>query len=381
MTATTSPRASAGAGSADDQRLPRSSIIDCDIHNVLSPGSLDPYLSDRWLRHQRTFGHRRPTGNLYPKGSPNAARTDAVPPSGLAPGADLGFMQHQHLDPMGVEYGVLNCLGGGPTQLDVEYGAALCRATNDWQIEEWYAKDPRLRCGIVVPTEDGALAAREIDRLAGHPAFVQVLLLARTSAPLGDRRYWPIYEAAARHDLPVGVHFGGEAGVPVTATGRPSFYIEDHVVMSSAFQAHVTSLVLSGVFDHLPNLRLAMIEGGFAWLPSLMWRLDAQWRRFGAEVPHLRRRPSDYVADHFWFTTQPMEEPQRRADLLTVFEHLGGVDKIMFSTDYPHWDFDSPVHALRVKLPAGQREQIYSENAREFYRLPARADHGEDHPR
>ena len=380
--ATVLERSVPNPGHAEAERTPRLSIIDCDIHNVLSPGSLDPYLSDRWRRHQRTFGGRRHTGDVYPKGSPGAARTDAQPPSGLAAGADLGFMQRQHLDPMGVEYGVLNCLGGGPVQLDAEYAAALCSATNNWQIEEWYDKDPRLRCGIVVPMENGTLAAREIDRLAGHPAFVQVLLLARTSAPLGDRRYWPIYEAAARHDLPVGVHFGGGArGVPVTATGWPSFYLEDHAVMSTAFQAHVTSLVLAGVFDHLPTLRMAMIEGGFAWLPSLMWRLDAQWRRFGAEVPHLRRRPSEYVADHFWFTTQPIEEPQRRADLLTVFEHLGGVDKIMFSTDYPHWDFDSPVHALRVKLPTGQRQQIYTENAREFYRLPARAEQGEDHQR
>ena len=66
-------------------------IIDCDIHNVLSPGSLDPYLSNRWLRHRRTFGSREHEGNVYPKGSP--ARYDAVPPSGLAAGADLSFMK------------------------------------------------------------------------------------------------------------------------------------------------------------------------------------------------------------------------------------------------------------------------------------------------
>ncbi|MET0693345.1 MAG: amidohydrolase family protein [Propionibacteriaceae bacterium] len=354
-------------------RGPRFPIIDCDIHNVISPGSLDPYLSNRWLQHQRTYGSREHTGAVYPKGSPGAARTDAAPPSGLAPGADLGFMQEQHLDPMGVEYGVLNCLGGGTGQLDVEYGAALSSATNDWQLDEWIAKDDRLRGGIVVAMEDGELAAREIDRWADHPGFIQVLLVARTSAPLGDRRYWKIYEAAARHDLPVGVHFGGGSrGVPVTAAGWPSFYLEDHAVMSSAFQAHVTSLVLSGVFDRYPTLRIALIEGGFAWLPSLTWRLDAQWKRFGSEVG-LRRRPSDYIRDHFWFTTQPIEEPHRRGDLARVFEHLGGVDKVMFSTDYPHWDFDSPTHAFQERIPADVKERIYTENARAFYGLPARS--------
>ncbi len=97
-------------------------IIDCDIHNVISPGSLDPYLPDRWLRHHRTYGGRQHTGAVYPKGSPAAARADAAPPSALAPGADLEFMQHQHLDAMGVEFGVLNCLGGGSSQLNAEYG-------------------------------------------------------------------------------------------------------------------------------------------------------------------------------------------------------------------------------------------------------------------
>ncbi|WP_230207914.1 hypothetical protein [Microlunatus sp. Gsoil 973] len=102
----------------DRDRPSRLTIIDCDIHNVISPTSLDPYLPNRWLQHHRLYGSRQHTGAVYPKGSPGAARADAAPPSGLAAGADLGFMQQQHLDPMGVEFGVLNCLGGGPAQLN-----------------------------------------------------------------------------------------------------------------------------------------------------------------------------------------------------------------------------------------------------------------------
>ena len=113
-------------------------------------------------------------------------------------------------------------------------------------------------------------------------------------------------------------------------------------------------------------------EGGFAWLPSLAWRMDTHWERFRAEVPQVRRRPSEYLREHFWMTTQPIEEPHRPADLHKVFEHLGGTDKVMFSTDYPHWDFDHPAHAFQVRLPAAQRDGIYTENARAFYKLPAR---------
>ncbi|WP_170304524.1 amidohydrolase family protein [Microlunatus speluncae] len=353
-------------------KRPRHAIIDCDIHNTVSADSLDRFLPERWLRHKRTFGGRQHTGAVYPKQSPGGgARRDSWPPSGMLPGADLDFMRVQHLDPMNVEFGILNCLSGAGTQLNAEYSAVLSTATNEWQIAEWFEKDQRLRGGIIVPAEDGELAAAEIDRMAGHPGFVQVLLVARTAEPLGRRKYWPIYRAAERHGLPVGIHFGGGGrGVPVSAAGWPSYYLEDHVSMSQAFQAHVVSLVIEGVFERFPKLRIALIEGGFAWLPPLAWRLDAHVARLADEVPHLTRKPSDYIRDHLWVTTQPIEEPHRPRDLHTVFEQLGGVDKVMFSTDYPHWDFDSPTGAFQVPLDPEQRRKIFTENARAFYELP-----------
>lgn len=366
MTETVAAPAAAGRTAAKQM------IIDCDIHNVMSPNSLDPYLSNRWLQHLRTYGSRQHSGNVYPKGSP--ARYDAFPPSGLKPGADLGFMQSHHLDALNVEFGILGALGPSGSQLDPEFSAALSAATNDWQIKEWLDPEPRLRAGMIVPAEHSEQSVAEIERLAGHPGFVQVLLVARSAAPLGDRRYWKMYEAAARHDLPVGIHYGGGVrGVPISAAGWPSFYLEDHTGMSSAFQAHVASLIFSGIFERIPNLRIALIEGGFAWLPSLAWRMDVQWQRFRSEVPQVPRKPSDYVREHFWVTTQPIEEPHRPADLHKVFEHMGGVDKIMFSTDYPHWDFDHPAHAFKVRLSASQRDAIYTENARRFYKLPDRS--------
>src|SRR5690606_17366028 len=176
-------------------------IIDCDIHNVIWPGALDPFLSQRWREHHNTYGGRSYTGATYPKGAPEAARADAWPPSGRLPGADLGFMQEQHLDPMNVEYGILNCLGPASAQLNSEYSAALATATNEWQVAEWFEKDERLRGGITVPTEYGSLAKAEIERQAGVDGFVQVLLAARTAEPLGRPKYWPMYEAAQEAGL------------------------------------------------------------------------------------------------------------------------------------------------------------------------------------
>ncbi|MEQ4207014.1 amidohydrolase family protein [Actinopolymorpha sp. B9G3] len=348
----------------------RPPIVDCDIHNAVWPGALDAYLPKRWRRHGALFGSRTHQGSLYPKGSPAAARHDAWPPSGRPAGGDLDFMRQQLLDAEGISYGILNCLSAAGTQLNADYSAALSRAVNEWQIVEWLDKEPRLRAGVAIPYEDADLAVTEIDRFADHPGFVQVLLVARSAEPLGRRKYWKIYEAAERHGLPVGIHFGGGTrGVPVTASGWPSYYIEDHTDMAQAFQAHVVSLVCEGVFERFPRLRVVLIEGGFAWLPPLMWRLDKHWRRLKEEVPHLKRAPSEYIRDHMWVTTQPIEEPHDPRHILQVFDHLGGTDRVMFSTDYPHWDYDDPDRAFRVRLPEEDRQKIFAGNAKALYGL------------
>lgn len=352
------------------------SIIDCDTHNAVpSDAVLKRYLPNRWRRHLETTGYRGyhtwERGYAYPKVTPGGgARVDAWPPSGQAPGSDLDFMREQLLDRYAVRIAVLNCLSRTGEQLNEQYGAALASAINDWQAEHWLQRDGRLRSSVVVPYEAGDLAAQEIDRVAGVEGFVQVLLFPRTREPLGRRRYWPIYEAAERNGLPIGIHFAGIPGNPVTPSGWPSYYIEDHTVMSQAFQAQVTSLVYEGVFEHFPELRVALVEGGFAWMPPLMWRLDNLFERLHEEVPHLSRRPSEYIRQHMRLTTQPMEESEHPRHLLDIVQSLGD-DMLMFSTDYPHWDFDDPHRAFKTSLPGPTKQKIYHDNAQDFYKLQA----------
>ena len=114
-----------------------------------------------------------------------------------------------------------------------------------------------------------------------------------------------------------------------------------------------------------------LIEGGFAWVPPLAWRLDAAWRKLRSEVPHVKRLPSEHISEHFWLTTQPMEEPDRPEYFVQMLEHFPPLaDRLMFATDYPHWDFDAPDSALpRVRLPQGTHQKIMAENARALYRL------------
>lgn len=346
-------------------------IADCDIHpSPKSPKELYPFLEARWQRHLETYGalprQGYQVGPAYPKGQPDAARRDAYPPGGGKPGSDLAFMRAHHLDPNNVRLGILNPLRSGQGLQNLDFAAAYCRAINDWQVAEWTSKEPRLRASVVVPYEDGVAAAAEIDRRAGDPNFAQVLLLSRTAEPLGHRRYWPIYEAAVRAGLPVAVHAFGYGGNPVTGGGWPSYYIEEMTGHAQCQQSLLTSMVFEGVFERLPELKLILVEAGFAWLPSLTWRLDKLWNRMRDETPHLTRPPSDYIRHQVWLTTQPMEEPERRKHLLDAIEWIGW-DRLLFATDYPHWDYDAPAHVLPPVVDAARRRKFFLENALSVY--------------
>jgi predicted TIM-barrel fold metal-dependent hydrolase len=351
----------------------KTAIADCDIHpGRATKTELYPFLAKRWQEHLETYDKHAYQGMLegppYPKAQPNASRRDAYPPEGGPQGSSLSFMQKQHLDPHNVELGVLNPLGTGQGIRNQDLAAAICAAINDWQIEKWTSKDSRLKASIVVANEDGHAAAAEIRRRAGDKNFVQVLLLSRNTEPLGQRRYWPIYEAAEEVGLPVGVHAFGFGGNPITASGWPSYYIEEMVGHSQCQQTVLASLVLEGVFERYSRLKMIMIEAGFGWTPSLCWRLDKVWQRLRSEVPHLKRPPSEYVRDHIYWTTQPMEDPERRQDLFDVIEWIGW-DKLLFATDYPHWDYDEPSRVLPPGVSEDNRAEFYLGNARKVYGL------------
>ena len=344
-------------------------VIDCDIHNELaSPQALLPYLSKEWRDYHAQFGIFGFSATVYPRNNQNAARTDAWPPNGKPPGSDLPFLQEQLLDAWGIEFGVLNCLSAAGTRA-LDQGAGGSQAMNEWEVAEWLDPEPRLRGSIMVPHEDGEIAAAEIDRAARDKRFIQVIITVRTSEPLGRRKYWPMFEAAVRNDLPIGIHFGGSGGHAYSGAGWQSHYIEDHSGMSQSFQPQVVSMICEGVFERFPTLKIVLIEGGFAWVPPLLWRLDNAWKKLRAEVPHLKRLPSEYFREHFYITTQPMEEPTKPAHFHQLLDQLDMNDKLLFATDYPHWDFDAPDQAFPVRIDRDLERDIMAENARRLYRL------------
>lgn len=348
-------------------------IIDVDIHPKSDLADLRPFMSRRWWDYLQTYGHRVRHGHVkgfpYPKGQPLASRRDSWPPGGGLPASDLDFMRAQHLDHYGITGGIMNMLSPtGQGDQNVELSAAMAFAANEVQLEKWNRREPRLKASVLVPYEDGELSAQEIRRRAGDRRFAHVLVMSRTSELLGKRRYWPIFAAAVEAGLPIGIHVFGYSGWALTNTGWPSYYIEEMTEHSTSCQALVTSLIMEGVFERWPDLKIVLIEAGFAWLPALGWRLDSLWKRLKSEVPQLRLAPSEYIRRHVWVSTQPMEEPDDSAKVIDVMRWIG-MDRIMFASDYPHWDFDDPFLALPPQLTAAERAMIYSGNAQALYGL------------
>lgn len=154
--------------------------IDADVHNVVSSVEvLLPYLAVHWQEYIAQTAFKGPTENPYPPHAPTSVRPDLRDATEGTVGSTLQQLREHLLDPSGVALAILNCTYAIESIHNPDAAAALASAVNDWQITEWLDQEPRLRASIVVPYEDGDLAA-ESDRMSADKRFVQVLLLAHS---------------------------------------------------------------------------------------------------------------------------------------------------------------------------------------------------------
>jgi len=339
--------------------------IDCDIHPAVpNMQVLMPYLDDYWRDHLTSRGTDRITLHLtsYPPNAPLSSRPDWRVKGGLA-GQDVDQLRTQALDAFGSRFAICNPIYAAQVLYNEDMSAVLCSAVNQWFAREWLDRDPRLRASIMVPSSKSPqLTVEEIERCAGDKRFVQVLMLCQNELPLGRRYYWPVYEAAERHGLPIAIHAGSSYRHAPSNAGFPSFFVEEYAGVSQNFKGQLLNMIAEGVFVKFPNLKVILAEAGFTWLPNFCWRADKIWRGVRREVPWVKEAPSEYIKRHVRFTLQPIDAPENEPKILErVIDQMGSDDLLLFSTDYPHWHFEG-TDALPKGFPEHLKKKVLFDN-------------------
>src|SRR5712664_1936622 len=345
-------------------------VVDSDVHPVAKAGAWLQHVPEPW---RSKFWAKKSIGDTINYDAPDyvhamAMRTDTFPEDGGFPGSDPDLAFRQLIVEAGSDIGILE--PGSRSQVVPEIDQAGKIGANHWldSKNNWHE---RWRGSICVSVQDPEGAAREIEYWAGHKFMAQVLISAEPRPAWGDPRYYPIWEAATRHNLPVACHLGRGyfETLPMPPVGFPS-YNHDFMVTYSLLAANqVMSLVFDGVFEQFPTLKVILVEHAFSWVLPLLWRMDQIYKARKSDLPHLKRKPSEYVYDHIRFTTQPLDYPDDMNELTRALEWMDGGRILLFSSDYPHWTFDDPKWVVK-HLPKALRDRIMFENGIELYHLP-----------
>lgn len=349
-------------------------MIDACAHPVVPrPGDINAYIT-------RPYQGARFAQTAY---GPHAMATDPYlagsrPADGTLPGSDPELFDAQVLDGPGADFAVLLPLGRGLLG-DVALAVAVDAATNQWLSETWlgdeYNAHGRYKGSIRVTPRSPADALREIERWGEHPHFSQVAVPLESLTPYGEPDYFPIWEAAADHGLPIAIHGDHNVGImkSPTATGFPASYFEQYAQTALYAVGHVDSFIGFGVFDRLPSLKVVLADGGFDYFQTLMWRVDKDWRGTVSEVPMITKPPSEYLAEHVRIVVGA-SDGREDADAFRSFIELnvGLGDLLMYGSNYPSWDHLA-AEDLSCALPDDMREAIMDGTARRLYRLPVPA--------
>ena len=350
----------------------RTRIIDGDGHVIEGDGLAKflppPYTGVGPLRSLRLFPaldhlHNEPV--LSPPGS--------FTPAGPEEWAEF-------LEDVGIESTVLyptSALAyGNVTSRD--WAIALCKAYNDWLADSYLKRSPRFKGMAIIPMQDVEAAVEELRRAVQELGMLGAMLPSNgLKGNLGAKEFWPVYAEADRLGCSIAVHGGAHFRLgldhldvypPIHALGHPF-----GLMISCA------GILFNGIFDKFPNVRIAFLEGGVAWLLLVLERFNSSYE---THVPHNPRgeilrlgekeRVSDYmkklIDDGRFFVGCEGDEP----DIAHAVKIVGN-KAFLYSSDYPH-EVNKETCKEEIKelleneaLTQQDKEAILYRNAERFY--------------
>lgn len=224
-----------------------------------------------------------------------------------------------------------------------ELAAALATAYNDWLLDQIVDTDQGIYGAAVVAPQLPAEAAAEIDDRSTETGIAAILFPSGgVSPPLGNKRYYPIYEASETAGFPILFHntsTGSMFNFPFQYQGYTRF-LTTHIFHVVQHIVNMPDLIFQGVPVRFPDLDLVFQEGGLGWIPYMMRRLDHDYSGMREDAPMLEQLPSEYMRE-FYYSSQPIEGlSEDPAYVRAILELMDAGETLMFATDYPHFDFD-----------------------------------------
>ncbi len=282
------------------------------------------------------------------------------------PGLDeLGDARIQAMDEAGIAVQVLSHTKPGVQEIDdVKLATSLAASANDRLAEAVAAHPTRFAGFATLATAAPEAAARELERTVTEYSFKGAMINGHTKGEyLDNPRFWPIFETAQALDVPIYLHPANPHPAVLEA------YYKDYPVLGYApwgyaveTGTHVLRLILSGVFDRFPNLKMVIGHMG-ELLPFALWRADG---RLTPKYPHLKKSVRQTFMDHFSLTTAGVfSTPELMCTASVV-----GFDNMLFSVDYP---FESNFEAVRwfesLPIADSDRAKLAHLNAERLLKL------------
>ncbi|WP_051580396.1 amidohydrolase family protein [Pseudonocardia acaciae] len=374
---------------AEERRLHEFTIVDVDSHHYEDRrwDEIIPYIDDDQIRDwaramtQRSgkaaattittaqLGHQEISGRVL-----RAGRNQ------LASQHDLGASKRHDdvvrtiwsMDMMGIDYTVMF-----PTPMlhlslhpAPEVEVALARAYTRWLTEELLPQDDRIKTLVYLPFNDPAASLAFVEEFADVPGVVGFMVTSIRYRGVHANEYAPVYSAIQDTGKPLAFH--AAYNWHEQAMTQLNKFISAHALgFTFCNIIHLTNMLVNAIPERFPRLKLIWVESGLAWIPFLMQRLDNEYLMRTSECPGLKRLPSEYMRE-MYYSTQPMERTGSPALMKASFEEINAENTLLYSSDYPHWDFDVPSVILDLPfLSEHAKRRILGGNALDLFGLPA----------
>ena len=282
---------------------------------------------------------------------------------------DLEDERLRDMDATGIAKQLVFLSAPGVQVFEAAMATSLAREYNDQLMVSVNRHKDRYAALAAIAPHDPANAVKEMQRAVAMGMKGVVVNSHTQGEYLDEAKYWPLFEAAQALDVPIYIHPQTPPAsmiAPFLSRGL------DGAIYGFAVETglHLLRIIVGGVFDRFPNLKIAVGHLGEG-LPFWLFRLDYMHRsmviseRYPGARP-LKRTISEYLKSNVWITTSGMQW----APAIRFCQEVLGADRVLYAMDYPYQFVPEEVKVTdEMKISDAERKLLYQTNAEKLFKL------------